>query len=444
MAKPWEFFENLNECVYVADIDTHELVYMNAAARKAYGVEKGNCRGCKCYELLQNASSPCAMCTNNVIKEGEFVEWEYYNPLMDKTLSLKDTLIVTDGRRLRMEMAFDISQQARQSRSINEHKNLEAVSNESIRLALMEPTPERGLNVFLEYLGKALHGKRTYIFERNELGHDDNTYEWVAAGVTAEKANLQNVPPNVCANWYKRFHVNESVFIPDIEVLRTEDPDMYATLKPQNIKSVVEVPLYDRGKLIGFYGVDDPPSDMAEYANDLLQIGAHYIISTLRRRNLLRQLEDLSYHDSLTHFGNRHAMTRDAKELDTAKSIGVVFCDVTGLKRVNDTLGHKAGDELILSACDCLTAAFGDYPRYRIGGDELLVLCPGIEEDALAQRVQKLRYVLAQHCVAMATGSVWYAQANADIDVMLRESEKLMYEDKSEYYRCTGIERRRV
>ena len=62
-------------------------------------------------------------------------------------------------------------------------QNIEAIINEGLRVALLEKTPDQSLEVLLEYLGKALDGERTYIFEQNESGGDDNTYEWAAAGV---------------------------------------------------------------------------------------------------------------------------------------------------------------------------------------------------------------------------------------------------------------------
>ena len=68
-------------------------------------------------------------------------------------------------------------------------QNLEAVINEGLRFALLEETPDQSLDVFLKYLGKALNGERTYIFERNETGGDDNTYEWVADGVEPETSS---------------------------------------------------------------------------------------------------------------------------------------------------------------------------------------------------------------------------------------------------------------
>ena len=56
-------------------------------------------------------------------------------------------------------------------------QNLEVIINEGLRVALQEETPDDSLKVLLEHLGKALNGERTYIFEQNEAGGDDNKSE---------------------------------------------------------------------------------------------------------------------------------------------------------------------------------------------------------------------------------------------------------------------------
>lgn len=68
----------------------------------------------------------------------------------------------------------------------------------------------------------------------------------------------------------------------------------------------------------------------------------------------MRKLEDMSYKDALTKIGNRFAMSACVDNIDEKQSIGVVYCDVTGLKYVNDTMGHEAGDRLLLNACGCV------------------------------------------------------------------------------------------
>ncbi len=174
-------------------------------------------------------------------------------------------------------------------------QNLEAVINEGLRVALLEETPDQSLEVLLEHLGKALKGDRTYIFEQNEAGCDDNTYEWVADGVEPEKGSLQNVPPEVCASWYRKFGVGKHIVIESLEDIRETDPLQYENLKRQGVHSLVVVPLYNGKRIIGFYGVDNPPARSLEYATNMLQTAAYFIVSSLKRRNLVRELQKRSY-----------------------------------------------------------------------------------------------------------------------------------------------------
>ena len=171
----------------------------------------------------------------------------------------------------------------------------ETVINEGLRVALLEDTPDQSLEALLEHLGKALNGDRTYIFEQNASGGDDNTYEWAAEGVEPEKESLQNLPSEVCASWYQNFGVGGHIVIENLEDIRQSDPIQYENLKRQNIHSLVVVPLYDGKQIIGFYGVDNPPAKTLEYATNMLQTAAYFIVSSLKRRNLFRELQKRSY-----------------------------------------------------------------------------------------------------------------------------------------------------
>ena len=444
MAKIWEFFENMDELVYVADMDSYEILYMNKKAREMYhfsSVEE--LKGTKCYELIQGSKVPCALCNNKELVQGSFKEWSYYNPGLGRHFELKDTMIEDEGRRCRIELAFDNTAQEQQSRMINSYQKMESVANEGMRVALQAKTPDQSLEVILEYLGKALHGERTYIFERNAKGNDDNTYEWVANGVEPAIQLLQDLPADVCANWYRNFQEDKNIMIHDLEDIRESDPLQYENLKRQDIHSLVVVPLYDDKKIIGFYGVDNPPKEALNYTETMLQIMAHFIIASLRRRELVKQLTSMSYRDRLTQLGNRFAMDEYVKRVCPEDSIGVVYCDITGLKRINDSQGHEAGDRLILRACECLREVFRGNGLFRIGGDELLALCPGITEKKLEDEVRALKQNMPKYDVVMAVGAVWRTDSKVGIDQLLTEADRLMYADKAEFYRASGAPDRR-
>ena len=442
----WKFFDNLGEYVYATDIETDELVYMNRKLLEVYGLQSmDDVKGMKCYEVLQKSSVPCGMCNNDRLCAGKFVEWRYYNPVIDKYMMLKDTLVEdpVTKKKYRIEISIDISEERSQDKMIQKYRDMESFVNEALKEALSAESPDETIRIILEYLGKVLNGERTYIFEHNENGYDDNTYEWVANGIKPEKDNLQNLPPELCANWYRNFQEDKNIVIENLENIREEDSEQYKNLKRQDIHSLVVVPLYWEKKIIGFYGVDNPPAESLDYVSDMLHIMGSFIVSSIRRRNLLRQLERMSYRDQLTQFGNRYAVDWFVEHEWNGEQIGVVYCDITGLKKVNDEQGHEAGDRLIIRACECLAGVFKGYGLYRIGGDEFLVLCLGIEEKDLREHVEKLRMDMKEHQVTMAVGMIWKEHGPKDIDLLLNESERLMYEDKDRYYKEHGLKRRR-
>ena len=441
----WGFFENMNELVYVADVDTYEFIYMNKRALSICGLTSlEQTRGKKCYEVLQNASAPCEICNNRELVPGQFKEWRYYNPVYNRHTLVKDTLIELDGRRLRIEIAIDISADTKQNEIIRDYQNKEALINEALRTAMLASDPDTSLKIAIEYLGKALGGERVYIFEKNAQGGDDNTYEWVANGVSPQKDNLQNVPPEVCEGWYRAFADDKCVVIDDTEDVKTKNPLQYEMLKQQDISSITVVPLYEDGRVIGFYGVDNPPAESLHYISNMLQIMGHFMESLLKMRNLVKNLERMSYLDQLTQIGNRYAMVKYTEGMRPGESVGIVYGDITGLKRVNDAEGHEAGDHLILAASACMKEAFGDaYELFRIGGDELLAICAGIGETEFRERVARLRKIMADSSVNMAVGADWEKDSEAGVSVVLAAAETQMYKDKAAYYQRTGIDRRR-
>ena len=167
---------------------------------------------------------------------------------------------------------------------------LQRTANQAYHSALQKNSPEQSIQVILEYLGAILHGERTYVFEHNERGNDDNTYEWVAEGVQPAKDMLQDLPGEVCAKWYQNFSMDKNIVIRDLEDIREKDPLQYENLKRQDIHSLVVVPIYDHHIVIGFYGVDNPSGKKLEQVSEVLDFCSDIIVSFLRKRNLMERL----------------------------------------------------------------------------------------------------------------------------------------------------------
>lgn len=95
------------------------------------------------------------------------------------------------------------------------------------------------------------------------------------------------------------------------------------------------------------------------------------------------QLENIATVDSLTGLGNRYSFDACLNDIYSddklsSKNYTMLMCDVNGLKYVNDTFGHDAGDELIKAAGDVINAVYGDCGYcFRIGGDEFTIIADG-------------------------------------------------------------------
>ncbi|MBI5494817.1 MAG: GAF domain-containing protein [Deltaproteobacteria bacterium] len=123
--------ERLDEPIYAADMDTYEVVYANGSLRRAFGDVVGK----TCYKVLQGQDSPCAFCTNSKLLDRHgrptgIHRWQFDNARNGRTYDLQDSALEWNGRRIRMEVARDITDERRwQASATLEHDLLAAISD---------------------------------------------------------------------------------------------------------------------------------------------------------------------------------------------------------------------------------------------------------------------------------------------------------------------------
>ncbi|MDO5601917.1 MAG: response regulator [Oscillospiraceae bacterium] len=94
--------------VYVSDMETYELLYLNQHSCDVLGLPAVKAVGRKCYEVIQGRTTPCPFCTNSKLTEDEFYEWEFQNPVLERTFMIKNRVINWEGRRARLELSHDM------------------------------------------------------------------------------------------------------------------------------------------------------------------------------------------------------------------------------------------------------------------------------------------------------------------------------------------------
>ena len=118
----------------------------------------------------------------------------------------------------------------------------------------------------LSLIGEAMQSDRVFLFERLEGTAEAycNTFEWCANGVAPQIDNLTEIVPADMPYWLEVFGRGETIVIPNIEGVKTQMPSEYEILKTQSIHSEIAVPVFYRGNLSGFFGLDNPQRAMTD------------------------------------------------------------------------------------------------------------------------------------------------------------------------------------
>lgn len=153
-----------------------------------------------------------------------------------------------------------------------------------------------------------------------------------------------------------------------------------------------------------------------------------------------RNLRNMATTDSLTGVGNKHAFSEAEIELNPKimahelDKLAIVVCDINGLKHVNDTLGHAAGDQLIRDASDLISRFFVHGSVYRIGGDEFTVLLQGEGYDTMQTVIDRFNRTVEENikkdAVVVSIGYAVLDPSDEQLHDLLKRADQMMYERK--------------
>ncbi len=151
---------------------------------------------------------------------------------------------------------------------------------------------------------------------------------------------------------------------------------------------------------------------------------------------------DRNRKDALTDLFNRKTFYEDTEKFGK-RVIGVIQIDMNGLKYINDTKGHEAGDNAIKHiAQSILSSIKKDMSAYRMGGDEFLILSTSSSEDNFLN-VQSMIRKKVEDAGYFCSLGFCYRHNNENFDELMKKAEEWMYHDKAEFYKTHKIERRR-
>ena len=178
---------------------------------------------------------------------------------------------------------------------------------------------------------------------------------------------------------------------------------------------------------------------MAEDGRHLI-IGVSNIDVEMKRQ--LNHASEKAYRDALTGVKNKHAYDDVIKDMNHRIAEGenpafaVVVCDVNNLKVTNDTLGHKAGDKLILDAAHIICETFKHSPVFRIGGDEFVAILMGSDYERRSILMEEMAGRNDKHKknnnVIIACGyGEWSPESDRTYEEVFEKADTAMYQNKA-------------
>jgi diguanylate cyclase (GGDEF)-like protein/PAS domain S-box-containing protein len=152
------------------------------------------------------------------------------------------------------------------------------------------------------------------------------------------------------------------------------------------------------------------------------------------------QLRHLSLHDPLTGLYNRAYFEEEMRRLESGRfdSVGIIMCDVDGLKLVNDALGHYNGDKLLMATANALRESFreGDVIA-RVGGDEFAVLLPASDSNTIEIASHRIQDAVARYNssnlalpLSISVGSALSTETPIIMSNLFKEADNNMYREK--------------
>ena len=161
----------------------------------------------------------------------------------------------------------------------------------------------------LGMIGEKTGAERVYIFDRQDDNPDvfTNSYEWCAEGVAPQIDNLLKISASEMPYWVDKFNRGETIVIDDIENIKSIMPDEYKILIAQDIKSEISVPIFYKGHLSGFIGLDNPCGQPELLIKLLSLVGTHIGISraNMKMLTLLRKKQK-ELENNIAHIQNEN------------------------------------------------------------------------------------------------------------------------------------------
>lgn len=429
-ARVEELLDELSELIYVVDLVSYDILFINRPGKLLLGIQDTS--HLKCYKAIHGKEEICDFCPNHLLTEHEFYNWEHYNCVTQRYYLLKDKIVNWEGRRVKIQVAFDITDKEEEKQRLVNYLGAENLVTECARILCNMQTDglEHTIQQVLEKIGSFWGAECVYLFQTEEP-KEGMAYEWKSADLSW-KERIHAYMPLFLKHWKHYFIDNSFVKIENRKEIEGSRPGACQMLEELKINSVFVLPLRIGNHLMGFIGMDNYNTQKVSNIFGTLNSISYFTAYALRVASLTNKLKKMSYTDLLTDTWNHNGFLRDqeAFNLNHTDPVGVVFIDINEMKQINDQYGHTQGDRVLVDLPKKVRDIFREASLYRVGGDEFIAVCEGMAECEFRKKVQRLKVLCrSQPDYTFSVGEDWTARCG-NIQSMIIAADQRMYQDK--------------
>ncbi len=423
-------FDNSSDQVVISDPDDYSLLYINKAGLRDLGYpDNYDYAGKKCYEVILGGDRPCDGCPLALLRRDRFYTQTFHNRFTGHDYLTQHTLISWYGKNCQFEIATNLGGYAERDFKKNYMVFREMAVNDAIEAGLSADDTHEGMMNMLARIGKILEAEKACIFEVQEDGSFKNTYEWCRKGAAPEQEKYQHVPADMVRPIYDRFGADQVAIIDDIEAV-AKSYGFAASDYRKGLKRLISGHLLIGGQSLGYTEIVNPSEKAMKEASPLLATLTRFIAIMIRNRDTMDKLKAMGHVDQLTGLMNRRSFMEYIHALPAGRKTAFLFGDMNGLKQINDGKGHEAGDRALITLSSLMADLVGRDHAFRMGGDEFIMVLEGATAEKVQQVKEELKSKLALHGLSIALGCALRTAPVTDIDSLISEVDKKMYEDK--------------
>jgi diguanylate cyclase (GGDEF)-like protein/putative nucleotidyltransferase with HDIG domain len=336
----------------------------------------------------------------------------------DNSPAESDFLTSIASARQEAQAMFDLSQDLGNSLSLSETLSV-------LSMRLRKLVPYDSIAVFVNRNGwllpELVSGENFRVLSSLKIRVGEGLCGWVA----------ENCKPIINGN-------------PQVEAGYSADPEKYAALS-----SALAVPLQGLNGVVGVLAMYHSGQDAftPDHLRILLAVASKVALS-VENAIKYQQAESSATTDFLTGLPNaRSLFVHLAQEVARCRrmknSLAVMVCDIDGLKKINDSFGHLEGDKLLREFSIRLKDACRGYDYVaRMGGDEFVVMAPGLTSDTVLEKAERLnqaaieagRLTCGREVISLSVGTAFCPEDGYDVEALLAEADRRMYSVKQRHH----------